>query len=979
MAKRKKTRKGERRRAAAQAAPRDERPEVVAEAGPADARSAPQAEEPVQATQVPVTTAPAEATPAPQATASAETSAAEANESPAAAVAQEAEPAEAPAAQATESAETPAAQPKEPAETRPATQATAPAAREKQSDEPARPSATKEKAAPASPAPRQGPASGPLPDVEGWIAGGRSGLGIAGTARRPGAPGTHVIPTAPRGEGAPKRVVRHVGVASRDGLRLREERPAGARQEEKAGAEAGAEEKPKTERPVVRVTLSQAAAAGNQTLRPLSPTVRTPATVARQPAARVEAAPARKKELAPPVPLEVPDPDAMLLSVEGPGSPPCVTGIEKAVRAVSGVTEVDANLAAGTVAVVPARVDRAAVEAALAQAGHPARSPEADAATHARTARKLGLAAGLALGLAIASQILLSTLESQAAATLVAAAALGAAWPILGSALRHAIRLQPVPEQLPIVAALVTLAAALLGTGVSPAVAALPLALHLALAALAAGATSLVLRGPESLRAAVPEGPLPAAGSEVEVPPGQPIPADGILLRPTLLDERPLGGDEDVERLVGEPVVAGAIAMEGARIAIPPTPARRVAVGEQIASRALATRPAGTLSQLAATWIVPVALVASLAAFFVGGPLAAAAVLAGASPLGLALAAPLSAVAAISRAAVRGVAVRSSAVLDRAASIRTVLFDRNPTLTRGDAAVLELVAKPGRTAHELLALAAGAEKGLEHALARALVAHAADLRVEVPSARDRKVVAGLGVEAKIGGAEVLVGSARHLADRGVDPGLLAQTAAELAARGRTPLYVAIDGETAGVIGVAETPHESARQAMASLELLGVDFHVASGDASASVQWLAEAIGLDRRLASGELGLEEKRRWIATLREQGPCLLIAGSPVDADLLPAADLTLAAGGGPAVEEKAGAWLIRRDPRGVVELLRAGRAASRGRRLATLAALVASAAAMALGFAGSVGVAGAALLSFGGSLVALVAAAAPWVRVR
>ncbi len=846
------------------------------------------------------------------------------------------------------------------------------------------------------------------------------GLGIAGTARKPGAPGTRVATgpevrvvrlergavaatrPAPPAPGAEKpaggwparlgnnaaaqrpvatgqRTVRHVGTATRGGLEAGTAStplavaPALPQREEQrpAAAQPG--------RPVVHVSISQAAAAGGQTIRPFAPTVPTHvATVARQSAPA--AAPEKKRrEVAPAVPLSIPDADATFLAVQGLGTPSCIRRVEKAVAAVPGVTSVEANLAAGLVAISPAGADRTAVQSALAGAGHPAREGAPDAATSLRQARRLGLAAGATLGLGIVAWGAGRTAGSDLLASAIAVGAFATAWPVVQAALRHLVRGRPAAEILPVAAALATLVAAQLAPGPSPALATLPLAVHLTIAALARLAGARALQVIEALRAALPGGEA-RPGALLEIAAGGVVPADGRLLAPAILDERPVGGDDDVERLAGEVVSAGAVAPQGAAIEVTTATARsRMARGLRIAERALATRPSGTPAQVAATLLVPAALAAAGAAAVLAGPWTAAALLAAAAPLSLGVVASLASAAGVTRAAARGVAVRSSAALERAAATRVVLLDKTATLTRGDAAVLELLVKPGRDARVVLAAATAAEAGVDHGIARALASHARDLQVEVPAATGRRHEAGLGVQAQVAGQRVTVGSAHFAASCGVDLGLLVQTVDDLARRGRTPLVVAFEEEAVAVLGIAETPRESARQAMGSLELLDLDLRVASGDATPSVQWLAEAIGLDKRVARGDLSPAQKKALVDELRGYGPCLVAGASAVDADALAAADLAVAAGTDPAAEAAAGALLLRQDPHGVVELIRAGRASRRGRNVGTVAGLFGNGLAIALAATGGVGVGGAAALALTGSLVALAAAASPWVRVR
>lgn len=858
-----------------------------------------------------------------------------------------------------------------------------------------------------------------------WFGDSPGGLGIAGAARKPGAPGTHVVsrpevrvvkverptnvtpyrstPAAapPRADAAPAaaspRRAEVAAPAAASPRRAEVAAPAPAPAAPERVDAAAATEAPRSpaasaeraappaaengERPVVRVSLSQAAAAGNQTLRPLAPTVRTTvATVARPAAAAPAPREKPRREVAPAVPLAVPDPDAAFLAVHGLGTPACVTRVERTVRAVPGVREVEANLAAGLVAVAPASVDRAAVEAALADAGHPAVPEAPNAAAARQRVRALAVAAGATVAVGVVAHVIRGATGSAIAGAAVTLLSLATAWAVAGPALRHLVRGRLSAELLPMAATLAILAASVIAPGPSAALAVFPLVAHLAVAALATLGSARALRLIEELRAVLPTGDAPRPGSRVEVAAGAVIPADGRLVGPAVLDERPVGGDDDVERLAGELVAAGAVATDGASIEIEPTGGRsRVARGLRVAERALATHPTGTIAQFASRAIVPIALVAAIAAGWTSGLWAAAAVLAGAAPLALGLSSSLASAAGVTRAAVRGVAVRSSEALERAGRTRVVLLDKSTTLTRGDAAVLELLVKPGRDPREILAAAAAVQQGIDHGIARALAAHARDLHVDVPAASGRDYAPGQGASARVNGCRVTVGSAHFAARSGIDLGLLVQTVDELARRGRTPLVVAFDDEAVAVLGIADTPRESARQAMASLELLDVDLHVASGDAGAAVQWLAEAIGLDKRVARGDLSPEQKKALVQELRADGACLVAGASAVDAEALAAADLAVAAGTSAAVEAAAGALLIRQDPQGVVELVRAGRATRRGRALATAAGLAGNGAAIALAATGGLGVAGAAILGLCASLLSLGAAASPWVRIR
>src|SRR5690606_27270075 len=278
--------------------------------------------------------------------------------------------------------------------------------------------------------------------------------------------------------------------------------------------------------------------------------------------------------------------------------------------------------------------------------------------------------------------------------------------------------------------------------------------------------------------------------------------ADGRLLAACVVDERPLGGDEDAERLAGEAVFAGTIARTEVEVVAEGGPSRAHAGGQR-AIRALAEVGDDRPSRL--LLFAPLgALVLAGAAWILAGPRAGTSVLAGLPVLALAFFLPVGRAASLVRALVDGVAVATWRAIARAGAVRTVVFGKRALLERGVCTVLGVRTRKYDVGR-LLALAAAAEKDVDHPIARAIVGHAEELGLEPPAPKGAPRVEAGGVEARVEGATVRVGAPAYLTAKGIDVSAFLGPAHEMGQRGSTPVVVAIDGEAAGLIEIGASP------------------------------------------------------------------------------------------------------------------------------------------------------------------------------
>lgn len=389
-------------------------------------------------------------------------------------------------------------------------------------------------------------------------------------------------------------------------------------------------------------------------------------------------------------------------------------------------------------------------------------------------------------------------------------------------------------------------------------------------------------------------------GDRVLVRPGERIPVDAVIVSGiTAVDEAAITGESlPVERHPGDQILAGTMNYTG-RIE-----ARAVKVGEDttfgkvvslvVAAEAGKPRAARMVDRYA-TWFTPLVLgLAGLTWLVTGEAGRAVAVLVAGCPCALILAAPTATVAAIGRAARRGMLIKGGQFLEEAAKSDTVLFDKTGTLTHGRPTLETVATREGISPETVIGLAASLEQDCSHPLAAAVMAAAAKAGIAVRGADSMVVEVGLGVRGTVGGVAVEVGSPVLTGGEEALPPELAQALTAIRGRGATGLVVRRAGQAIGVLGVADTVRETAAATVAALSTLGIDtVGVLSGDHAQAVAALAGRIGITASWS--DLRPADKLTVLQGMQEQGRRVLFVGDGInDAPALARANVGVAMGG-------------------------------------------------------------------------------------
>jgi Cu+-exporting ATPase len=339
---------------------------------------------------------------------------------------------------------------------------------------------------------------------------------------------------------------------------------------------------------------------------------------------------------------------------------------------------------------------------------------------------------------------------------------------------------------------------------------------------------------------------------------------------------------------------------------------------------------------------VPVVLSISIATFVVwfvaadGAPAvrafaAAVAVLVIACPCAMGLAVPTAVMVATGKGAELGVLIKGGEALERAHAVDTVVLDKTGTITEGKPAVTDLVLAPGAPVEErrLLALVAAVERESEHPLAAAIAANAATRGDGLLAVHGFESVTGRGARGEVEGHRVLVGNRELLGASGVPTAALEGPAAELASRGRTVVFAAVDGELAGILGVADPIRPTSRDAVARLRRMGLEVVMLTGDALATAEAVAREAGV-ARVVAGVLP-EGKLAEIERLQREGRVVAMVGDGInDAPALARAEIGIAMGSGTDVAvDAADVTLMRPDLRAVADAIALSRRTMRTMR--------------------------------------------------
>ena len=428
-------------------------------------------------------------------------------------------------------------------------------------------------------------------------------------------------------------------------------------------------------------------------------------------------------------------------------------------------------------------------------------------------------------------------------------------------------------------------------------------------------------------------------GEEVEIPssevrlndivilrPGDKVPVDGEVTEgETSIDEALVTGESvPVTKRAGDAVIAGSINRSGSvrfkatAVGADTTLAQIVDLVQQAQN---SKAPGQRLADRAAEYLVILAVgsgvVTFLAWYFLGDAAAITAMTFAISavviacPDALGLATPTAVAVGTGIGARHNILIKDAATLENVSRIDAVVLDKTGTLTEGEPSLTDVSTLDGRSEDDLLRLVAPAEKSSEHPLAEAIVAGARERGIEVGDAMQFEAIVGHGIRAEVNGQTVLVGNLKLMDESGVDVFKLEDRAAALAAAGKTPMFVAVDGEPSGLVAVADKIKPSARDTLRRLKQMGIEAVMITGDNKRTAEAVARELGIERVFA--EVLPADKARYVQQLQREGKRVAMVGDGVnDAPALAQADIGIAIGAGTDVAiETAKVVLMKSDP--------------------------------------------------------------------
>jgi len=430
-------------------------------------------------------------------------------------------------------------------------------------------------------------------------------------------------------------------------------------------------------------------------------------------------------------------------------------------------------------------------------------------------------------------------------------------------------------------------------------------------------------------------------GETLRVRPGEKIPLDGVISEGhSTVDESMLTGEPlPVEKTIGTEVTGGTLNKSGSFLFKTTRIGKDTALARiiELVRQAQNSKPAiGRLAdRIAAVFVPAVMIIAVLTAlaWYNLGPeprlsymlVTTMTVLIIACPCALGLATPIAIMVGVGKAAEYGILIRNGEALQRAGQLTTIVLDKTGTVTAGHPTVTAVLPLAGWREDDLLRLAAGVETGSEHPLAEAMVEAARARQLDLPTVSGFMAVSGRGVRGRLtDGRPILLGNRALLEAHGIDPPEeLRESAAQLAAQGQTPMYLAVAGVLAGILVVADPIKLDSADAIQRLHALGLKVVMLTGDNKITASAVASQVGIDEVLAEVLPG--DKAAQVALLQGRGQVVGMVGDGInDAPALAGADVGFAIGTGADVAiESADLTLMRGSLHGVADAIGISRA--------------------------------------------------------
>jgi len=485
------------------------------------------------------------------------------------------------------------------------------------------------------------------------------------------------------------------------------------------------------------------------------------------------------------------------------------------------------------------------------------------------------------------------------------------------------------------------------------------------LEAIAKGRTSAAIRKLMGLRAKTAR--VVRDGEEMEIPvedvqvgdvvvvrPGEKIPVDGVVIQGySGVDEKVVTGESiPVEKKVGDEVVGatmnktGMLKLRATKVGADTFLAQIIKLVEDaLGSKASIQALVDVVSRYFVPAVIVTATLSFLVWYFVGMGFIFAltvfiAVLIIACPCAMGLATPTAIMVGVGKGAENGILIKSGEALETAHKLQAIVFDKTGTLTKGEPEVTDIatittpIGNPSPTAQEvktlseeqLLQLAAITEKNSEHPLGEAIVKRAMERGIKVTDPEFFNAIPGHGVEVKYKGMEILLGNRKLMKKKGIDIEFLEEKMKALEEDGKTAMLMAVDKKAAGIIAVADTLMEYSTEAVKTLQNMGLEVIMITGDNERTAKAIARQVGMNRVLAEVLPG--DKAHEIKSLQEEGKIVAMVGDGInDAPALAQADIGIALGSGTDVAMETGdIVLVKDDLRDVVISIRLSRATMR-----------------------------------------------------
>lgn len=428
-------------------------------------------------------------------------------------------------------------------------------------------------------------------------------------------------------------------------------------------------------------------------------------------------------------------------------------------------------------------------------------------------------------------------------------------------------------------------------------------------------------------------------GDTLAIRPGEAIPTDGVIMKgSSSVDESAITGESNpIDKFEGDEVMGATINKSGL-LKVKATKVGQDTVLSQIITlveeartgKAEMQRMVDQVAKYFVPAIVAIALGVGLGWYFIGGIgftyslLAFVSVMIIACPCALGIATPAALMMGSAKAAENGILFKGGEYLEIAKKVNTIVFDKTGTLTRGKPSVTDIIDLGGIGKNELLRLAAIAESGSEHPLGQAIVKKTKDDGMIISNPETFEAVSGHGLRAEYATHTIIIGNRKLMQDNEI---ALTQnvdnTINQLEKGGKTSILISIDKKLSGIIALADTVKENAKEAIDSLKSMGIVVIMLTGDNERTARTVASNVGIDRVIA--QVLPQQKEEAISKIKsEQGKVVAMVGDGInDAPALATADLGIAIGSGTDVaKETGGIILIREDIRDVVTALELGK---------------------------------------------------------